>query len=58
LRTIDGGEHWTRFESPLTTNLGGVHAEDADHATIWDVAKNSTFATSDGGATWTRVPNE
>jgi hypothetical protein len=58
LRTIDGGAHWTKLVSPIKQNLGGVHAEDADHATIWDVPHRTSFATTDGGTTWTPVPNE
>jgi hypothetical protein len=58
LRTIDGGAHWTKLVSPIKQNLGGVHAEDADHATIWDVPHRTSFATTDGGTTWTPVPTE
>jgi hypothetical protein len=58
LRTIDGGAHWTKLVSPIKQNLGGVHADDADHATVWDVPHRTTFATTDGGATWTPAPND
>lgn len=58
LQTVDGGAHWSKLVSPLSTDLGGIHAADAQHATVWDVAKRNSFATADGGVTWTRVPNE
>jgi len=57
LHTIDGGGHWTKIISPLTGDVGGILAADADHATIWDVAKKNNFITADGGAHWTRVAN-
>ena len=52
LRTTDGGGHWSRVVSPITADIGGVRAEDALHATIFDAGNNTRFATSDGGATW------
>jgi hypothetical protein len=55
LLTIDGGAHWTRVVSPLSADLSVIHAADALHATIWDVAKGVNVATSDGGVTWTSV---
>ncbi len=53
LRTTDGGGHWSRVVSPIASDIGEVHAEDALHATIFDLASSSRFATSDGGVTWT-----
>jgi Carboxypeptidase regulatory-like domain len=58
LRTIDGGKHWTLIETPLKADLGGVHAVDALHANIWNVANNKSFQTADGGVTWTPAANE
>jgi len=52
LLTTDRGRHWTRIGTPITGDLGGVHASDAKHATIWDAAKQISYETSDGGATW------
>jgi hypothetical protein len=39
--------------SPLTGDIGGIRAEDAQHAVIFDAGNNTRFITSDGGATWT-----
>jgi hypothetical protein len=58
LRTMDGGKHWTLIETPLKADLGGVHAVDALHASIWNVANNRNFQTADGGVTWTPAANE
>jgi len=52
LLTTDRGGHWTRITTPITGDLGGVHAADAKHASIWDAANQISFETSDGGATW------
>jgi Photosynthesis system II assembly factor YCF48 len=58
LLTTDGGKHWKLLSSPIKEDLGGVHATDAMHATIWDVPNHKTFATSDGGETWKPSANE
>jgi hypothetical protein len=58
LLTTDGGAHWTLISSPLSEDLGGVHATDALHATIWNVRNNKSFETSDGGVTWKRFAND
>ena len=52
LLTTDRGGHWTRISTPITGDLGGVHAADAKHASIWDAANQISYETSDGGATW------
>jgi hypothetical protein len=52
LLTTDRGGHWTRISTPITGDLGGVHAADAQHASIWDAANQISYETSDGGATW------
>jgi hypothetical protein len=57
LLTTDGGAHWTVIPPPLTEDLGGVHASDALHATIWNARGTKSFETGDGGLTWKPVPN-
>jgi hypothetical protein len=57
LLTTDAGKHWKQLASPIAEDLGGVHALDALHASIWDVPRGKTFETSDGGLTWTPVAN-
>jgi photosystem II stability/assembly factor-like uncharacterized protein len=52
--TTDRGHHWARISTPIAGDLGGVHAADAKHASIWDAAKQTSYETSDGGATWTQ----
>ena len=58
LKTMDGGKHWMLIETPLKADLGGVHAVDALHASIWNVANNKSLQTADGGVTWTPAANE
>lgn len=58
LRTTDGGKRWKLLSSPIGGDLGGVHATDAMHATIWDVPNRKSFETSDGGETWKPAANE
>ena len=55
LLTTDGGAHWKSVAAPLSENLGGVHALDALHATIWNALNTKSFETRDGGLTWQRV---
>jgi len=50
--TKDRGNHWTKISTPIAGDLGGVHAADAKHASIWDAARHTSYETSDGGATW------
>jgi hypothetical protein len=57
LLTTDAGSHWAVLHSPLDEDLGGVHAVDALHATIWNLRNTKTFETADGGATWKPVSN-
>ena len=57
LLTTDGGAHWKLLKSPLAEDLGGVRASDELHATIWNARNMKSFETSDGGLTWTPVPN-
>jgi len=58
LLTTDGGKQWKQVAAPISDDLGGVHALDAQHASIWDVPNSKSFETSDGGLTWKQVANE
>lgn len=58
LLTTDGGKHWKQITTPTKEDLGGVHAVDATHASIWDVTNRKSFETSDGGDTWKPSANE
>ena len=52
MRSVDG-RTWQRLDFPETTDLTGVTATDAGNAIITD-AGGRTFATTDGGLTWTQ----
>ena len=52
LLTSDAGSHWALLHSPLEEDLGGVHATDALHATIWNLGNTKVFETADGAVTW------
>jgi len=58
LRTTDGGEHWQIVTTPISADLGGVHATDAKHASIWDLPNRLSYETSDGGVTWKQTAKE
>jgi len=58
LRTTDGGKHWRLVTTPISTDLGGVHASDAKHASIWDVSNRRSYETSDSGLTWKQTANQ
>jgi hypothetical protein len=58
LRTTDGGNHWQPITTPITGDLGSVHAADAQHASIWDAPAHLRYETTDGGATWKPFANE
>jgi Photosynthesis system II assembly factor YCF48 len=58
LLTKDRGRHWTRISTPIAGDLGGVHAADAKHASIWDAARHTSYETSDGGSTWKQTTNK
>jgi hypothetical protein len=58
LLTTDRGGHWTRISTPIPGDLGGVHAADAQHASIWDASNHTSYETSDGGGTWKQTANE
>jgi hypothetical protein len=52
LRTTDGGGHWARVGSPIADDVAEIQAVDAMHATVFETNKRASFATSDGGLTW------
>jgi hypothetical protein len=56
LLTTDSGAHWKLISSPLKEDLGGIQATDALHATVWNARGTKSYATSDGGLTWERIP--
>ena len=58
LLTTDGGKHWKQIASPIAGDLGGIHATDALHASIWDVPNRHSYETADGGMTWDRTAND
>jgi len=58
LRTTDSGLHWLAIRTPIAGDLGGVHASDAKHASIWDGTNHLSYETSDGGRTWKQSLNE
>jgi hypothetical protein len=58
LRTTDSGLHWLEIRTPIAGDLGGVHASDAKHASIWDQTNHLSYETSDGGRTWKQSLNE
>jgi hypothetical protein len=58
LLTTDGGKHWKQLTSPIAGDLGGVHAVDAQHASIWDEPNRKGYETTDGGVTWKQTANE
>ena len=58
LLTTDGGKHWKQLASPISGNIGGINAVDAQNAAIWDIFNHNRFETSDGGVTWKQVANQ
>jgi len=56
--TTDRGRHWRKLTTPIAGDLGGVHATDEKHASVWDPSRQQNFQTSDGGTTWTQMPNQ
>jgi photosystem II stability/assembly factor-like uncharacterized protein len=53
LLTTDKGSHWKQLVSPMKEDLGGVFAQDAKRASIWNVSHKLSFGTNDAGSTWT-----
>jgi hypothetical protein len=58
LVSVDGGKSWKPVTSPIAGDIGGIHATDALHASVWDASHHVSFETSDGGASWTRNAKE
>jgi hypothetical protein len=56
LRTTDAGKHWRKLNPPVPDDLHSVFAVDARQATV--STPNVSYQTTDGGATWTRLPPE
>jgi len=62
LRTTDGGILWIKLNAPEPADVAGIIATDALNAKIWFVPDEQahvtrTYQTTDGGATWSMVPN-
>lgn len=58
LLTKDRGSHWSKINTPIAGDLGGVRAADAKHASIWDQDRHTSYETSDGGSTWKQTSNQ
>jgi hypothetical protein len=58
LRTLDGGAHWTKISSPISSDLGAVQASDDSHAQIWDLSRQLSYETIDGGTTWKQIAHQ
>jgi hypothetical protein len=56
LRTTDAGKHWRKLNPPVPDDLHSVFAVDARQATV--STPNVSYQTTDGGATWTKLPPE
>jgi Photosynthesis system II assembly factor YCF48/Putative zinc-finger len=56
LRTIDGGKHWRKVNPPTQDDFRSVSAVDARQATV--SLANGSYQTTDGGATWNKLPPE
>ena len=54
-RSVDQGATWARTTSPTSARLTAVSSTDARNAVVTTSA-GVRFATSDGGATWRRLP--
>jgi Photosynthesis system II assembly factor YCF48 len=53
LRTTDGGKNWIRLTSPIEGDLGTVQASSELSAVVTDASNKKSYATADGGLTWT-----
>jgi hypothetical protein len=56
LRTSDKGKHWKKVTPPSEDDLRSVFAVNARQATV--SLANGTYQTTDGGATWSKLPPE
>lgn len=57
LRTTDGGAHWTKIQPPAVEDFTTVFAVDALRVTVRNRENNRSYATVDGGTTWTLTQN-
>lgn len=58
LLTTDGGKHWKQIASPISGDIGGINAADAQNASVWDTSNHNRFQTRDGGVTWEQIANQ
>jgi hypothetical protein len=56
LRTTDKGKHWKKVKPPIQDDLRSVFAVNARQATVSPA--QGTYQTTDGGATWNKLPPE
>jgi hypothetical protein len=56
LRTTDKGKHWKNVTPPTQDDLRSVFAVNARQATV--SLANGAYQTTDGGATWIKLPPE
>ena len=56
LRTTDSGKHWQKVNPPTQDDLRAVFAVDARQATVSQAT--TSYQTTDGGATWIKLPPE
>ena len=56
LRTTDKGKHWRKVQPPTQDDFVSVFAVNARQATVSPAG--GTYQTTDGGATWNRLPPE
>jgi Putative zinc-finger len=54
LRTTDGGKHWQKVDPPTQDDFRSVFAVDAHQVTVF--LPNASYQSTDGGATWTKLP--
>jgi photosystem II stability/assembly factor-like uncharacterized protein len=54
-RTDDGGATWHQILKPTERKLDAIVVDPRDDRSVWFVAKDGTFHSGDGGATWDRV---
>jgi len=56
LRTTDKGKHWKKVQPPTPDDFVSVFAVNARQATVSPASR--TYQTTDGGATWNKLPPE
>jgi hypothetical protein len=57
VRTTDGGKHWRKVRPPVEDDLDSVSAVGAQQATVSAASSHKSYATVDGGRTWSALPN-